>query len=85
MICTSLQNKTFEQILAILEDPAVEMAEIRLDRCPLTDDQIEELFSESDTPLIATCRIAESASPEEAERRLHLAIEAGARFADLEI
>ena len=85
MICTSLQNKTFEQILAILENPAVEMAEIRLDRCPLTDDQIEELFSESDTPLIATCRIAESASPEEAERRLHLAIEAGARFADLEI
>ena len=85
MICTSLQNKTFEQILAILEDPAVEMAEIRLDRCPLTDDQIEELFSESDTPLIATCRLAESASPEEAERRLHLAIEAGARFADLEI
>ena len=85
MICTSLQNKTFELILAILEDPAVEMAEIRLDRCPLTDDQIEELFSESDTPLIATCRIAESASPEEAERRLHLAIEAGARFADLEI
>ena len=85
MICTSLQNKSFEQILEILEDPAVEMAEIRLDRCPLTDEQIEELFSESDTPLIATCRIAESASEEEAERRLRLAVEAGARFADLEI
>ena len=85
MICTSLQNKSFEQILEILEDPAVEMAEIRLDRCPLTDEQIEELFSESDTPLIATCRIAESASPQEAEHRLHLAIAAGARFADLEI
>lgn len=85
MICTSLQNKTFEQILEILLDPAVEMAEIRLDRCPLTDGQIEELFSESDTPLIATCRIAESPSEQEAERRLRLAIEAGARFADLEI
>ena len=85
MICTSLQNKTFEQILEILEDPAVEMAEIRLDRCPLTDEQIEELFSDSDTPLIATCRIAESASAREAERRLRIAIEAGARFADLEI
>lgn len=85
MICTSLQNKTFEQILEILSDPAVEMAEIRLDRCPLTDGQIEELFSESDTPLIATCRIAESPSEQEAERRLRLAIEAGARFADLEI
>ena len=85
MICTSLQNRTFEQILEVLEDPAVEMAEIRLDRCPLTDEQIEELFSESDTPLIATCRIAESPSEQEAERRLRLAIEAGARFADLEI
>ena len=85
MICTSLQNRTFEQILEILDDPAVEMAEIRLDRCPLTDSQIEELFSESDTPLIATCRIAESASEQEAEHRLSVAIEAGARFADLEI
>ena len=85
MICTSLQNKTYEEILSILEDPAVEMAEIRLDRCPLTDEEIEALFADSDTPLIATCRIAESPSPEEAERRLRLAIEAGARFADLEI
>ncbi len=85
MICTSLQNKTYEEILTILEDPAVEMAEIRLDRCPLSDEQIEALFADSDTPLIATCRIAESPSPEEAERRLRLAIEAGARFADLEI
>ncbi|MCR4860598.1 MAG: type I 3-dehydroquinate dehydratase [Bacteroidales bacterium] len=85
MICTSLQNKTYGQILEILEDPTVEMAEIRLDRCPLTDEQIEELFSESDIPLIATCRIAESASEQEASRRLRIAIEAGARFADLEI
>ena len=85
MICTSLQNSTYEQILEILADPAVEMAEIRLDRCPLTDQQIEELFSESDTPLIATCRIAECADEREAARRLHLAIEAGARFADREI
>ena len=85
MICTSLQNKTYGEILSILEDPAVEMAEIRLDRCPLTDEQIEALFADSDTPLIATCRIAESPSPLEAERRLRLAIEAGARFADLEI
>ena len=85
MICTSLQNKNYGEILSILEDPAVEMAEIRLDRCPLSDEQIEALFADSDTPLIATCRIAESPSVEEAERRLRLAIEAGARFADLEI
>ena len=56
MICTSLQNKTYAEILEILGDPTVEMAEIRLDLCPLSDGEIEELFSESDTPLIATCR-----------------------------
>ena len=85
MICISLQNKTYGQILEVLADPSVEMAEIRLDRCSLTDEEISELFSQSDTPLIATCRIAESGSEQEAERRLHLAVEAGARFADLEI
>ncbi len=85
MICTSLQNKTYAEILEILGDPTVEMAEIRLDLCPLSDGEIEELFSESDTPLIATCRADGCASPEEAARRLRLAIEAGARFADLEI
>ena len=61
MICTSIQGKTLEEIFAILEEEAVEMAEIRLDRCPLTDSEIEELFSNTDTPLVATCRIAESA------------------------
>ena len=85
MICISLQNKTCAQILEILSDPSVEMAEIRLDRCPLSEEEIEELFSQSDTPLIATCRLAECGSEQEAERRLRLAIEAGARFADLEI
>ena len=85
MICISLQNKNLAQILEILSDPEVEMAEIRLDRCPLGDEEIQELFEQSDTPLIATCRLAESPSEQEAERRLRLAIEAGARFADLEI
>lgn len=85
MICTSLQNKTYAQILEILEDPTVEMAEIRLDLCPLSDEEIEELFSESDTPLIATCRLDGCASPDDATHRLYLAIASGARFADLEI
>lgn len=82
MICTCIQNKNFEEIARILESPEVEMAEIRLDRCPLSDDEIEELFGTSDTPLIATCRASECA---DAEHRLSIAIKAGARFADLEI
>lgn len=59
MICTTIQNKSLDEIWAILESGDVEMAEIRLDRCPLTADEIEELFSSSDVPLVATCRIAE--------------------------
>lgn len=77
MICVSIQNKTFQEILTILDDPQVEMAEIRLDLCKLSDDEIQELFSDADTPLIATCR-------GDADT-LAKAIRAGARFADLEI
>lgn len=84
MICTSIQNKTFEQILEILSDPQIEMAEIRLDRCELTREQTEDLFGNSDTPLIATCRI-EEVGEAASRRRLQTAIEAGARYADLEI
>lgn len=57
MICTTIHNKTIDEIYAILESGDVEMAEIRLDSCPLTMDEIEELFSTSDVPLVATCRI----------------------------
>jgi len=60
MICVSLQNKSLEEIQEILYSSDVEMAEIRLDRCPLTDEQIEILFSDSDVPLVATCRISDT-------------------------
>ena len=84
MICTTIQNKTYDEILALLDDPWIEMAEIRLDRCKLSNDEIEDLFANTDTPLIATCRISEVGA-KEAERRLSVAIRAGARFADLEL
>lgn len=130
MIATVIQGKTYAEILSLLDDPWVELAEIRLDLCPLSDSEIEDLFANTDTPLIATCRADWSAeitssgeiagvrnqnqpkmlhppvknewgasksaknasalstsgiSPAEAERRLTIAIQAGARFADLEI
>ncbi len=84
MICTSIQHKSYEEILALLDDPWIEMAEIRLDRCELSDEEIEDLFANTDTPLIATCRIAE-VGEKKAERLLGLAVRAGARFADLEV
>ncbi len=118
MICTSIQNKTLDEILDILESGEVEMAEIRLDLCDLDGEEIEELFSESDVPLIATCRIAtladrvqgeaslladagkalseqgmylsaprhgRNAAEELAENQLMKAIEAGAKYVDLEM
>ena len=77
-----------------------------MDLCPLSDEEIEDLFSQTDVPLIATCRVSvpavvlqpaasqePAASPQNspspdwdtAEHRLSIAIQAGARFADLEI
>jgi len=89
MICVTIQNRSLEEILNLLEHnvPAIQMAEIRLDRCPLDEDEISELFSSSDTPLIATCRVAGdgNGSWEEAEAKLQAAIEVGAAFIDVEI
>lgn len=92
MICTVIQKKTLEEIGSILEN--VEMAEIRLDSCVLSLEDIDECF-QSDVPLVATCRIAEimAANPEMneikaaafCEKKLCRAIEAGARYVDVEI
>ncbi len=60
----------------------MEMAEIRLDRCALTDEEIETLFSQSDVPLVATCRLAEEPGATEILER---AIKAGAKYVDLEM
>ena len=89
MICVTIQNRKLEDIFDLLENscPTIRMAEIRLDRCPLDEEDIEELFSSSDTPLIATCRVAGDGHGtwEEAENKLLTAIEAGAAFVDLEL
>ena len=89
MICTTIQNRTLEEITGLLEgsEPRIQMAEIRLDRCPLDIKEIESLFSSSDTPLVTTCRVVDDGNGtwEEAEEKLTAAVEAGAAFLDLEI
>ena len=89
MICTTIQNRTLEEIMNLMEssEPRIQMAEIRLDRCPLSIEEIECLFSSSDTPLVATCRVVDDGNGtwEEAEEKLTAAVEAGAAFLDLEI
>lgn len=81
MICVSIQHKSVRQTVEILKK--VEMAEIRLDLCDFDDEQIQTIF-QSDTPLIATCR-ASDGNFRDSERKLLLSIQAGARYADLEI
>ena len=93
MICVSLQKRNLEELFAVLERPDVEMAEIRLDLCPLSLDDIRELFSLCDKPLVATCRLSEMPGQaghdaevgHDAEARLVAAMKAGAKYCDLEL
>ena len=77
MICTTIQNRNLDDILGLLEDDRIQMAEIRLDRCTLEEDDIRTLFSSSDTPLVATCRISGDGKGtwKDAETKLLAAIE----------
>lgn len=88
MICVSIQHHSLQDIQCLLEgsNPAIQMAEIRLDRCDLSSDDIASLFM-ADTPLVATCRVAGDGSGtwEEAEEKLAAAIKNGAAFVDVEI
>lgn len=85
MIATVIKDRTYGQILRLLDDPWIELAEIRLDLCPLTEEQTEDIFANTDTPLIATCRCSAALGAEERWKRLETAIRSGARYADLEL
>lgn len=79
MICTSIRGRNLEEIWALLQGGEIEMAEIRLDLCPLSVEEVTELFAATDLPLVATCRRAEDVE------KMLAAIEAGARFADVDL
>lgn len=99
MICTTIQNRNLEQIYEALDQ--CEMAEIRLDRCELTARDIDELFTAdiplvatcrisevaATEPSLQelTEQSREIKAMQIAERRLIRAIEAGARYVDVEI
>ena len=99
MICTTIQNRKLEQIYEALEQ--CEMAEIRLDRCDLSAKEIDELFTADvplvATCRISEVAAADPSLadlPEQgreiramqiAEKKLIRAIEAGARFVDVEL
>lgn len=83
MICISIQKTPFEETLALLESPAVEMAELRLDLSDYTVREVERLCS-LPVPVIATCRYVVAGS-EKTEEQLSAAICAGAAFTDIEL
>ncbi len=99
MICTTIINKDLQGVLTALEN--CEMAEIRLDSCDLSMKDIDEVFSSDvplvATCRIAEIMEKDPSLqdiPEQsrqikamqiAERRLVRAIEAGARYVDVEM
>ena len=99
MICTTIQNRNLEQIYEALDQ--CEMAEIRLDRCDLTAKEIDELFTADiplvATCRIAEVMASEPSlqdlteqsreikAMQIAEKKLVRAIEAGARYVDVEM
>lgn len=85
MICVSLKNKDIDQLYTILERPDVQMAEIRLDACDLSVEDVEDLFSSIDKPLVATYRLEDPSRAADAESKLLTAINAGAAYLDLDI
>ena len=92
MICTTIHHKTYQEILSILDDPFVEMAEIRLDLCELSEDEIKDLFGSSEKPLVATYRVGRepglkefNIAWEKALRKMSQAVEAGARYVDVDL
>jgi len=81
MICVSIAEPTLEQCRADLK--GLELAEVRIDKTPLTPVEIKELFAEP-VKLIATCRPGTRPN-EERLAALLAAIDAGAAYVDIEV
>ena len=99
MICTTIINRNLEGVLEALE--SCEMAEIRLDNCDLSMKDIDEVFSSdvplvatcriseimANDPSLKDLpeKSREIKAMQIAERKLVRAIEAGARYVDVEM
>jgi 3-dehydroquinate dehydratase-1 len=81
MICVSLGGCAVDTCLDLLR--SLDFAEIRLDMMDVSVSAVERIFSVS-TPLIATCRPGRY-DEETRKELLMAAIDAGARYVDLEL
>jgi len=79
-ICTSIGEKTYQQIVDALQE--IDFAEIRIDIAEINLNEIKKLFS-SNKKLVATCREG-FYSTEERMERLSVAINSGAQYVDIE-
>jgi 3-dehydroquinate dehydratase type I len=81
MICVSIAEPTLNDCRAALK--GLELAEIRIDKTPLTLVEIKELFAEP-VKLIATCRPG-TRPDEDRLAALLAAVAAGAAYVDIEV
>lgn len=81
MLCIAIAEKGLDNILESIKD--AEMAEIRIEKTRLTLNEVSKLFS-SHNNLLATCR-PEGKSDAERLLLLKTAIDAGAKWVDIEI
>ena len=81
MICVSIAEQNFDKCNSIVSECS--LAEIRLDKCKFSAEQIHDLFSSASAQLVATYR-QEGADKEERKSVLLAAIKSGAAFVDID-
>ena len=81
MICVSIAEQNFDKCKSIVRECS--LAEIRLDKCKFSFEQIRDLFSSATARLVATYR-QEGVGEEERKSALVAAIKSGAAFVDID-
>lgn len=82
MICVSLTEKNPQKLIEIAN--SLEMVEVRIDLCELTEQFVTDVFASISKPTIATCR-PDFCDDEKRMQLLKCAIDAGATYVDIEI
>lgn len=82
MICVAIQNKTVADCLALTQD--AELADLRIDLAGFGVDEVTSFVKQSACPVLATCR-HDTMGLEKQEILLKAAVDAGAKYIDLEI
>lgn len=82
MICVAIQNKTVAECLALTK--GAELAELRIDLCGFDVNEVAAVVTQSACPILATCR-HDNMGLEKQELLLKAAVDAGAKYIDLEI